>query len=90
MSTNSSRIYIDGGFDLLHSGHYNAIRQARAFGDVVVAGINSDADLLKNKGPTIMNCEERKWTLAIHRCKKWTFLKVQVQFRSRARSDYEW
>ena len=59
MSTNSSRIYIDGGFDLLHSGHYNAIRQARAFGDVVVAGINSDADLLKNKGPTIMNCEER-------------------------------
>jgi glycerol-3-phosphate cytidylyltransferase-like family protein len=20
------RIYVDGGFDLLHSGHYNAIR----------------------------------------------------------------
>jgi len=52
---------------LLHSGHYNAIRQARAFGDVVVAGINSDADLLKNKGPTIMNCEER--TEILRHCK---------------------
>ena len=66
MSTNSCRIYIDGGFDLLHSGHYNAIRQARAFGDVVVAGINSDADLLKNKGPTIMNCEERSEILKVN------------------------
>lgn len=28
-------------------------------GGVVVAGINSDADLLLNKGPTIMTGEER-------------------------------
>lgn len=28
-------------------------------GGVVVAGINSDADLLLNKGPTIMNGLER-------------------------------
>jgi len=25
-SKQSIRIYIDGGFDLMHSGHYNAIR----------------------------------------------------------------
>ena len=53
-------IYIDGGFDLPHSGHYNAIRQARNMGDYLVAGVNSDADLMKNKGPTIMNDEERQ------------------------------
>jgi cytidyltransferase-like protein len=53
------RIYVDGGFDLLHSGHYNALRQVKAMGGVVVAGINSDADLLLNKGPTIMSGLER-------------------------------
>lgn len=53
------RIYVDGGFDLIHSGHYNAIRQAKALGDILVVGVNSDADLLKNKGPTVLNCKER-------------------------------
>lgn len=53
------RIYVDGGFDLLHSGHYNALRQVKAMGGIVVAGVNSDADLLLNKGPTIMSGLER-------------------------------
>jgi ethanolamine-phosphate cytidylyltransferase len=53
------RIYIDGGFDLPHSGHYNAIRQARNMGDHLVLGVNSDEDLLKNKGPTVLNVKER-------------------------------
>jgi len=25
----------------------------------LVVGVNSDADLLKNKGPTVLNCKER-------------------------------
>ena len=53
------RGYIDGGFDLPHSGHYNAIRQSKNMCDVLVLGVNSDADLLKTKGPTIMNNRER-------------------------------
>lgn len=53
------RIYIDGGFDLIHSGHYNAIRQAKALGDVLVVGVNSDAEILRNKGPTVLTCKER-------------------------------
>lgn len=28
-------------------------------GDYLVAGVNSDADLLKTKGPTVMNIKER-------------------------------
>ena len=55
----SVRIYVDGGFDLVHSGHYNAIRQAKAMGDWLVAGVNSDEDILKVKGPTILNVKER-------------------------------
>mmetsp|Transcript_39535 Transcript_39535/g.60369 ORF Transcript_39535/g.60369 Transcript_39535/m.60369 type:complete len:387 (-) Transcript_39535:75-1235(-) len=53
------RVYIDGGFDLLHSGHYNALRQAKAMTDTLVVGVNSDADLEKTKGPTIMKVHER-------------------------------
>lgn len=53
------RIYIDGGFDLLHMGHYNAIRQCSVMTDYLVVGLNSDEDLLKTKGPTIMNNDER-------------------------------
>ena len=44
---------------MIHSGHYNAIRQAKNMGDSLVVGVNSDADLLKNKGPTVMNVKER-------------------------------
>lgn len=53
------RIYIDGCFDLIHSGHYNAIRQAKLLGDVLVVGVNSDAEILKNKGPPVLNEKER-------------------------------
>ena len=53
------RIYIDGCFDLIHSGHYNAIRQAKALGDILVAGVNSDEEILKNKGPVVLSCKER-------------------------------
>ncbi len=61
------RVYIDGGFDLLHSGHYNALRQAKEMTDVLVVGVNSDADLEKTKGPTIMKVDER--TEILRHCK---------------------
>jgi ethanolamine-phosphate cytidylyltransferase len=50
---------VDGCFDLIHSGHYNALRQAKALGDILVAGVNGDEEIIKNKGPPIMNCKER-------------------------------
>ena len=61
------RVYIDGGFDLLHSGHYNALRQAKAMTDILVVGVNSDTDLRKTKGPTILNVEER--SAILNHCK---------------------
>ena len=29
------RIYLDGVFDIIHSGHFNAIRQAKKLGDIL-------------------------------------------------------
>eukprot|EP00696_Hemimastix_kukwesjijk_P014568 gnl/Hemi2/28603_TR9482_c0_g1_i1.p1 gnl/Hemi2/28603_TR9482_c0_g1~~gnl/Hemi2/28603_TR9482_c0_g1_i1.p1 ORF type:complete len:689 (+),score=210.55 gnl/Hemi2/28603_TR9482_c0_g1_i1:133-2067(+) len=57
------RIYLDGCFDIMHSGHYNALRQAKSLGDVLVVGIHSDAEILKNKGPTTMKDDERRKTV---------------------------
>lgn len=53
------KIYIDGCYDLIHAGHYNAIRQAKLMGDWLCVGVNSDADILKTKGPSIMDDRER-------------------------------
>lgn len=63
------RLYMDGAFDVVHSGHYNAIRQAKQLCHTLVVGVNSDADITIHKGPPIMNIQERcclveacKWT----------------------------
>ena len=63
------RVYIDGVFDIIHSGHFNAIRQAKKLGDILVVGVNSDSDVMKVKGPTLMNQNERA---ALAAACKWT------------------
>lgn len=63
-----TRIYMDGVFDIIHSGHFNAIRQSKKFGDILVVGVNSDADVEKAKGPTIMKIKER---MALASACKW-------------------
>ncbi|OXB51570.1 UNVERIFIED_CONTAM: hypothetical protein H355_002104, partial [Colinus virginianus] len=44
------RVYVDGVFDLLHSGHFNALRQARLLGDRLIVGVNSDTATAAAKG----------------------------------------
>lgn len=51
----------------MHSGHYNAIRQAKALTDILVVGVHSDAEILRHKGPPVMNEKERLAT--VHACK---------------------
>ena len=55
-----------GCFDIMHAGHYNALRQAKAlfsgFPDVkvsLVAGVHTDASIAQQKGPPVMNQAER-------------------------------
>lgn len=53
------RIMLDGCFDMMHSGHYNALRQAKLLGDILVVAIISDEEVKNNKGPPILKWEER-------------------------------
>jgi len=50
---------VDGCFDLSHSGHFNAIRQASNATHTLIIGPNSDEEILRFKGPTIYNGAER-------------------------------
>jgi ethanolamine-phosphate cytidylyltransferase len=68
LSNKKVRIYMDGVFDIIHSGHFNAIRQSKKLGDVLVVGINSDSDVEKAKGPLLMKMNERS---ALVRSCKW-------------------
>jgi cytidyltransferase-like protein len=61
------RVYVDGCFDMMHSGHFNALRQARKLGDVLVAGVHSDAEITRAKGMPVLNNEER--LALVHACK---------------------
>jgi rfaE bifunctional protein nucleotidyltransferase chain/domain len=44
-------VLANGCFDLLHVGHVRYLRAARALGDVLFVGLNSDAAVRRLKGP---------------------------------------
>src|SRR5512143_3773221 len=44
-------VLANGCFDLLHVGHVRYLRAARALGDVLLVGLNSDASTRRLKGP---------------------------------------
>lgn len=48
-----------GGFDPLHSGHIEYFKAARALGDKLIVGLNSDAWLVRKKGQAFMPSNER-------------------------------
>lgn len=43
-------VFTNGCFDLLHIGHVRYLEKAKALGDVLVVGVNSDASVRKLKG----------------------------------------
>src|SRR2546425_12475564 len=43
-------VFTNGVFDLLHPGHVRYLQQARALGDALVVGINSDRSARAHKG----------------------------------------
>ena len=44
-------VFTNGGFEVLHPGHIRLLEQARALGDALIVGLNSDASLRQLKGP---------------------------------------
>ncbi|HEY6677008.1 MAG TPA: D-glycero-beta-D-manno-heptose 1-phosphate adenylyltransferase [Terrimicrobium sp.] len=44
-------VFSNGCFDILHRGHVQYLEFARAQGDALVVGLNSDSSVLRIKGP---------------------------------------
>lgn len=54
-------VFTNGCFDLLHRGHTRLLQQARALGDLLIVGLNSDASVRRLKGPLrpVLSQDER-------------------------------
>jgi len=54
-------VLANGCFDLLHVGHARYLEAARALGDALIVGLNSDASVRRLKGPgrPVMTAAER-------------------------------
>lgn len=44
-------VFTNGVFDILHAGHTTYLDAARALGDVLIVGLNSDSSVKRLKGP---------------------------------------
>jgi rfaE bifunctional protein nucleotidyltransferase chain/domain len=51
-AANARVVFTNGVFDLLHRGHAEYLEEARALGDRLVVGVNSDASVRRLKGPS--------------------------------------
>lgn len=45
-------VFTNGCFDILHIGHIRYLKEAKAKGDILVLGLNSDASVRRLKGPS--------------------------------------
>lgn len=45
-------VFTNGVYDLLHPGHVRYLQAARALGDALIVGVNSDRSVRANKGPS--------------------------------------
>lgn len=62
--------FTNGVFDLLHGGHLDSLRRARAQGDVLVVALNTDESVrrLKGEGRPVLPLEQRMRLLAALEC----------------------
>jgi rfaE bifunctional protein nucleotidyltransferase chain/domain len=69
-------VFANGCFDLLHVGHIRYLQNARALGDALILGINSDASVaaLKGKGRPLQTQLERAEILASMDCVDYVLL----------------
>ena len=63
---NKTVIFTNGCFDILHAGHVRYLTAARALGDILIVGLNSDASVrkLKGKGRPVNPAPDRAEVLA--------------------------
>ena len=63
-------VFTNGCFDLLHPGHIQILERARALGDALIVGLNSDSSVreLKGAGRPVLPESERAEILAGLEC----------------------
>ena len=63
-------VWTNGCFDLLHVGHVRSLRDARALGDILIVGLNSDASVRAIKGDLrpVVSEDDRAETIAALEC----------------------
>jgi 3-deoxy-manno-octulosonate cytidylyltransferase (CMP-KDO synthetase) len=63
-------VFTNGCYDILHAGHVQLLQAARALGDVLVVGVNSDASVKRLKGESrpINSQDARAFVLASLGC----------------------
>jgi len=48
--SNQKVVFTNGCFDLIHPGHVDYLRKAKACGDILIIGLNSDSSIKRLKG----------------------------------------
>jgi D-beta-D-heptose 7-phosphate kinase/D-beta-D-heptose 1-phosphate adenosyltransferase len=63
-------VFTNGCFDILHRGHTAYLSRAKALGDVLIVGVNTDSGVRRLKGPNrpINTLEDRAQVLAALSC----------------------
>jgi len=63
-------VWTNGCFDILHIGHVKSLQKAKALGDVLIVGLNSDSSVrkLKGGGRPLMPQNERAEIIAALEC----------------------
>ncbi len=63
-------VFTNGHFDLLHAGHIDYLQKARALGDALFVGLNSDRSTAALKGPKrpLTHQADRAMTLSALAC----------------------
>lgn len=58
------KIFVNGSFDVLHTGHLQLLNWARSLGDYLLVAIDSDRRISEKKGPSRpFNDETNRYTL---------------------------
>ena len=59
-------VFTNGCFDILHRGHVEYLRKAKALGDVLVVGVNTDSSVRRIKGANrpVIDESDRAFVLA--------------------------
>ncbi len=63
-------VFTNGCFDLLHAGHADLLTRAKALGDILIVGLNTDESVTRLKGPSrpVTPLDQRAFVLACLAC----------------------